>query len=64
MGTVVWPILLVAAVLMLIAALPDGLTYRISVPAGRAVGTARAPLAASAVALMLGVVIVLLMGKT
>jgi hypothetical protein len=51
-------------VLLLIAALPNGLTYRISVPAGRAVGTARAPLAASAVALILGVAIVLLTGNT
>jgi hypothetical protein len=49
---------------MLIAALPDQLTYRVSAPAGRAVGTVRAPLAASAVALMLGVAIVVLMGKT
>jgi hypothetical protein len=50
-------------VLMLIAALPDRVTYRISVPAGRAVGAARAPLMASALALILGVILVLLTGN-
>ena len=63
MGTIVWLIVFVAAVLMLVAALPDQLTYRISAPAGRAVGAARAPLAASALALILGVALVLLTGK-
>ena len=50
-------------VLMLIAALPDRVTYRISVPAGRAVGAARAPLMASALAIILGVVLALLTGN-
>ena len=63
MGTIVWLIVFLAAVLMLVAELPDQLTYRISVPAGRAVGAARAPLAASALALILGVALVLLTGK-
>ena len=58
-----WATLIVAAVLMLVAALPDGLTYRVSVPVGRAVGAARFPLVASALALSVGVVIGLLLSN-
>ena len=55
--------LLLSAVLVLVAALPNQLTYRISMPVGRTIGAARLPLVASAFALTIGVVVSLLMSN-
>jgi hypothetical protein len=49
--------------LILVAAIPDRLTYRISVPVGHAVQSARLPLVASALALLTGVAIARLTGS-
>jgi hypothetical protein len=55
--------LLLSALLGLVAALPSTLTYRISLPVGRAVGVARLPLGACALALTVGVAVGLLLGN-
>ena len=61
--TALWSVSLVAVLLMLVAAIPAHVTYRISVPAGNAFGTARLPLVASALALLSGVAIAFLTGS-
>lgn len=53
--------LLLSVVLVLVAALPNQVTYRISMPVGRTIGAARLPLVASAFGLTLGVAVSVLM---
>lgn len=60
---VVWAMILLSAVLVLVAAIPNQLTYRVSVPVGRTMGAARLPLIASAFALTIGVAVSLLMSN-
>ena len=55
--------LLLAAALVIVAALPNQMTYRISVPVGRTIGAARLPLVASSFALTIGVAVSLLMSR-
>jgi len=55
--------LLVSAAFVFVASLPDTLTYRISLPAGRAIGIARVPLVACALALTIGVAVSLFTGS-
>ena len=55
--------ILLSAVLVLVAAIPNQLTYRVSIPVGRTMGAARLPLIASAFALTIGVAVSLLMSN-
>jgi len=53
--------ILASVLFVLVAAVPNNVTYRISMPVGRALGAARAPLVTCALALSIGVAISLLM---
>jgi hypothetical protein len=53
--------LLLSILLVIVAAIPNQVTYRISMPVGRTIGAARLPLVASAFALTIGVAVSLLM---
>ena len=61
--TILWAVLLLSAVLVILAALPNELTYRISLPVGHAISVARVPLVTAAVALTIGVVASLLLSN-
>jgi hypothetical protein len=54
--------LLLAALLLLTASVPEWLAYRVSVPAGRCLAASRLPLLASALALAIGVGVAYLAG--
>jgi hypothetical protein len=62
-SVVVWAMLLLSILLVIVAAIPNQVTYRISMPVGRTVGAARLPLVASAFALTIGVAVSLLMSR-
>lgn len=55
--------LLLSAVLVIVALLPNQLTYRVSMPVGRTISAARLPLLASAFAVTIGVAVSVLMSN-